>query len=152
MTKFLFEQGDRRRRGAADADDLMHMTGCPQAGRSMGWVRWRQVVEALPRQSFKQLEAGAGWGLPGEFRAALFGDLLDGGEAVSTLVAGEQTFQQVGVRIGAHDRIVIRSAELHADGSASGRRDGTAMAARQRAALRRWRLDRPGCRPERRRA
>jgi hypothetical protein len=31
MTKFLFEQGDRRRRGAADADDLMHMAGCPQA-------------------------------------------------------------------------------------------------------------------------
>lgn len=88
----------------------------------MGWVRWRQVVEALPRQSFKQLKAGAGWGLPGEFRAALGGDLLDGGEAVSTLVVGEQSFQQVGVRIGAHDRIVIRSAELHAERSA-GRSD-----------------------------
>jgi len=36
MTKFLFEQGDRRRRGAADADDLMHMAGCPQADRRAG--------------------------------------------------------------------------------------------------------------------
>jgi hypothetical protein len=36
MTKFLFEQGDRRRRGAADADDLMHMAGCPQADRRPG--------------------------------------------------------------------------------------------------------------------
>jgi hypothetical protein len=62
----------------------------------------------LPHKSFKQLKAGAGWRLPGEFRAALGGDVLDGGEAVPTLVRGEHTFQQVGVRIGAHDRIVIQ--------------------------------------------
>jgi hypothetical protein len=70
------------------------------------------VVKALPHKSFEPLKSGAGWRLSGEFRAALNDDVLDGGEAVPSLVCGEQTFQQIGVRVGAHDRIVVQSAEL----------------------------------------
>jgi len=49
MTKFLFEQGDRRRRGAADADDLMHMAGCPQADRQPGDTSANLVCGPHPR-------------------------------------------------------------------------------------------------------
>jgi hypothetical protein len=80
--------------------------------RSAGRVRWWRVVEALPRQSFTQLKEGAGRGLSGQFGAALGGDVFDGGEAMSILVRSEQTFQRIGVRIGAHDRIVVQPGEL----------------------------------------
>jgi hypothetical protein len=80
-------------------------------------VQWWHVVEALSHQSFKQLEVGARWRLPGELGAALGDDVLDSRKAVPSLVRGEQAFQQVSVRIGTHDRIVVLAAELPTEGS-----------------------------------
>jgi hypothetical protein len=62
----------------------------------------------------------AGRCLPGQFGAALVGDLLDNDEVVSILVRGEETFQEIDVRFGAHDRIVVRLADWPGQGSLCG--------------------------------
>lgn len=68
-------------------------------------------MEALPDKSFERLRLGAGWRLSGELDATSAHDVFDGGEAVPTLIGSEQTFQQIGVRVGAHDHIVAQSTE-----------------------------------------